>query len=116
MMFQPASSVVRSSKPSPLAIFYGSRMKILVTGATGKVGSRLSKRLAKRGDHVRALVRDPARAAELRGDRIELAVGDLHDAESLAAAVQGVDAIVHCAAFFRGATAEQAHATNDAGT
>jgi UDP-glucose 4-epimerase len=91
-------------------------MKILVTGATGKVGSRLAKRLAQRGDSVRALVRDPTRAAELREARIELAEGDLLEAESLAAAVRGVDAVVHCAAFFRGATAEQAHAVNDLGT
>jgi nucleoside-diphosphate-sugar epimerase len=91
-------------------------MKILVTGATGKVGSRLVKRLAKRGDHVRALVRDVARAADLRGDRVELVTGDLLDPNSLAVAVRGVDAVVHCAAFFRGATAEQAHATNDLGT
>jgi len=91
-------------------------MKILVTGATGKVGSRLAKRLAARGDHVRALVRDEARAAELRKADIELAVGDLLDADSLAPAVRGVDAVVHCAAFFRGATAEQAHAVNDRGT
>jgi nucleoside-diphosphate-sugar epimerase len=38
------------------------------------------------------------------------------DAASLAAAAQGVDAVVHCAAFFRGATPEQAHAVNDLGT
>lgn len=91
-------------------------MKILVTGATGKVGSRLAKRLAQRGDHVRALVRDPTRAADLREARIELAEGDLLAVDSLAAAVRGVDAVVHCAAFFRGATAEQAHAVNDLGT
>jgi len=91
-------------------------MKILVTGATGKVGSRLAKRLAQRGDQVRALVRDPTRAAELREARIELAQGDLLDMDSLAAAVRGVDAVVHCAAFFRGATPEQAHAVNDLGT
>jgi len=91
-------------------------MKILVTGATGKVGSRLSKRLAQRGDHVRALVRDPARAAGLREARIELVEGDLLKVDSLALAVRGVDAVVHCAAFFRGATAEQAHAVNDLGT
>jgi UDP-glucose 4-epimerase len=89
-------------------------MKLLVTGATGKVGSRLSKRLAKRGDQVRALVRDEARAADLAG--IELVEGDLLDADSLTAAVRGVDAVVHCAAFFRGATPEQAHAVNDLGT
>ena len=91
-------------------------MKILVTGATGKVGSRLAKRLAARGDQVRALVRDRIRARDMLGDRIELVEGDLLDANSLTAAVHGVDAVVHCAAFFRGATAEQAHAVNDLGT
>src|SRR3954454_17987517 len=91
-------------------------MKLLVTGATGKVGSRLAKRLARRGDHVRALVRDAARAAHLREAAIELSEGDLLDVESLAAALQGVDAVVHCAAFFRGATPEQAHAVNELGT
>jgi len=91
-------------------------MKILVTGATGKVGSRLTHKLAQRGHQVRALVRDLARGADLRGDRIELAQGDLLEIGSLAAAVRGVDAVVHCAAFFRGATAEQAHAVNDLGT
>jgi UDP-glucose 4-epimerase len=91
-------------------------MKLLVTGATGKVGSRLAKRLAQRGDHVRALVRDPKRAVELREAGIELVEGDLLTVDSLPAAVRGVDAVVHCAAFFRGATPEQAHAVNDLGT
>lgn len=91
-------------------------MKILVTGATGKVGSRLSKRLAQRGDRVRALVRDVKRAADLQEAGIELAEGDLLNPDSLAAAVRGIDAVIHCAAFFRGATAEQAHAVNDLGT
>jgi nucleoside-diphosphate-sugar epimerase len=91
-------------------------MKILVTGATGKVGSRLAKRLVERGDPVRALVRDRARAADLSAARVELVEGDLLEADSLAAAVRGVDAVVHCAAFFRGATPEQAQAVNDLGT
>jgi UDP-glucose 4-epimerase len=91
-------------------------MKILVTGATGKVGSRLTKRLAQRGYRVRALVRDLARAADLREADIELIRGDLLEMASLSAALQGLDAVVHCAAFFRGATPEQAHAVNDLGT
>jgi UDP-glucose 4-epimerase len=91
-------------------------MKILVTGATGKVGSRLAKRLAQRGHHVRALVRDPARATDLREAGIELTKGDLLDENSLEAAVRSIEAVVHCAAFFRGATPEQAHAVNDLGT
>ena len=91
-------------------------MKILVTGATGKVGSRLARRLATSGDRVRGLVRDVERARALLGDGIELVPGDLLDPTTLPAAVAGVDAVVHCAAFFRGATPEQAHATNDLGT
>lgn len=89
---------------------------LLVTGATGKVGSRLVHHLAQRGERVRALVRDAERAASLRQPNVELVVGDLQQPGSLAAAVTGVDTIVHCAAFFRGATPEQAQAVNDAGT
>jgi UDP-glucose 4-epimerase len=91
-------------------------MKILITGATGKVGSRLAKRLALRGDQVRALVRDRSRAVDLRNHGIELAEGDLQDADSLTAAAIDIEAVVHCAAFFRGATDEQAHAVNEVGT
>jgi nucleoside-diphosphate-sugar epimerase len=91
-------------------------MKILITGATGKVGSRLARRLVWQGHHVKALVRDPARSAALLGDRMEIVAGDLLEPDSLAAAVQGVAAVVHCAAFFRGATPEQAHAVNERGT
>src|SRR6478609_8340332 len=91
-------------------------MNVLITGATGKVGSRLAKRLAARGHHVRALVRDRGRATAMLGAPIELVDGDLLAPTSLATAVTGVDAVVHCAAFFRGATAEQAHAVNDLGT
>ncbi len=109
-------TLVRFFQAATSAGGYDPPMKILVTGATGKVGSRLAKRLAQRGDQVRALVRDPARAADLRGAGIELTEGDLLNVDSLAAAARDVDAVVHCAAFFRGATAEQAHAVNDLGT
>jgi len=91
-------------------------MKILITGATGKVGSRLAKRLAGQGHYVRALVRDSSRAAAALGDQIELVEGDLLNSDSLAHAAQGIAAVVHCAAFFRGATPEQAHAVNERGT
>jgi UDP-glucose 4-epimerase len=60
--------------------------------------------------------RHRTRAADLREARIALVQGDLLEMDSLAAAVRGVDAVVHCAAFFRGATPEQAHAVNDLGT
>ncbi|TDK23764.1 NAD-dependent epimerase/dehydratase family protein [Luteimonas aestuarii] len=91
-------------------------MDILITGATGKVGSRLATRLMQRGHAVRALVREPARAESLSHAGVVLAHGDLLQPDTLAAAVRGADAVVHCAAFFRGATPEQAHAVNDEGT
>jgi len=91
-------------------------MNILLTGATGKVGSRLAPRLASRNHRVRALVRDPARAGGLASDGISLATGALLDRASLESAMHDVDAVIHCAAFFRGATPEQARAVNDAGT
>lgn len=91
-------------------------MKVLITGATGKVGSRLARRLAAQGYQVRALVRDRVRATQMLGEGIELVEGDLLAPASLSTSVSGVEAIVHCAAFFRGATPEQAHAVNDLGT
>lgn len=71
---------------------------ILVTGATGLVGSHLVETLRRRGLRVRALVRDPAAAKLVAAAGAELAVGDLSRPESLAAAVRGATIIVHCAA------------------
>jgi UDP-glucose 4-epimerase len=91
-------------------------MRILLTGATGKVGSRLVGRLLARDHRVTALARDPGRARELLGTAVSVTRGDLLEAESLARALEGIDAVIHCAAFFRGASNEQAHATNGLGT
>ena len=92
------------------------RMKILVTGATGRVGSRLVPRLLQEGHEVRIFVRNRERAASLIAQGAEPAVGDLLAPDSLKPAVRGVDAVVHLAAFFRGATDEEARAVNLTGT
>jgi nucleoside-diphosphate-sugar epimerase len=76
-------------------------MKILVTGATGKVGSRFVPRLLAKGYDVRILVRDAAKAANLVALGAEAVTGDLFDTSSLAPAVAGVDAVIHLAALFR---------------
>ena len=60
-------------------------MNVLVTGATGNVGSRVVRELARSRRPVRAFVRDADRAAALLGDDVELAVGDFGDRDSLAA-------------------------------
>jgi len=67
---------------------------ILVTGATGNVGAHVVRELRERGAHVRALVRDPARAAERLGTGVELAVGDFSDPASLRRALDGVGAVL----------------------
>lgn len=70
----------------------------LVTGATGLVGSHLVERLTSDGWRVRALVRDPARAAWLSALGAELHAGDVLDPGSLASGAAGCEAIFHTAA------------------
>jgi uncharacterized protein YbjT (DUF2867 family) len=66
-------------------------MTILVTGATGNVGSNLVRTLAARGAPVRAFVRDRARAAAKFGPGVELAAGDFGDRATVDRALSGVD-------------------------
>jgi dihydroflavonol-4-reductase len=68
-------------------------MQVLVTGATGKVGHAIASALLGRGESVRGLVRDPARAASLLPAGVEPRRGDATDAESLAAAVEGCELV-----------------------
>jgi nucleoside-diphosphate-sugar epimerase len=92
-------------------------MKILVTGATGKVGSRfVSHILAKQYD-VRILVRDAGKASALAELGAEVVIGNLNDPDTLPAAVKGIDAVIHIAAFFRSFTDNEGIIkTNHAGT
>lgn len=66
---------------------------ILITGATGRTGSEAAKLLAAKGQKVRALVRNPDKAAALRAAGVEIAVGDAGDAASVRDALRGVDKI-----------------------
>ena len=91
-------------------------MTILVTGATGRVGSRFVPRLLQQNEPVRILVRDPARAESLDRLGAGVVLGDLRDAGSVADALQGIDAVVHLGAAFRGVSDEEAVAINHAAT
>src|SRR6202521_2330682 len=65
---------------------------ILVTGATGLNGRELVRRLSERGVPVRALVRNPAKAAALAAlPNVEIVEGDMAQPETLAGALRGVD-------------------------
>lgn len=63
---------------------------ILVTGATGKTGRALVKRLVALGVPVRALVRDRAKAADLEAPGVELAIADLEKPNTLPPALHGI--------------------------
>ncbi len=73
---------------------------LLLTGATGRVGTALLPRLTARGEAVRCLVRDPRRLGPARV-RVQLALGDLADPGSFRHALRGVDTVVHLAGAWR---------------
>lgn len=73
---------------------------ILLTGATGLVGSTLLRRLTARGQPVRCLVRDPRRLADQRV-RVQIALGDLSDPPSFRHALRGVRTVIHLGASIR---------------
>jgi uncharacterized protein YbjT (DUF2867 family) len=73
---------------------------LLLTGATGLVGSTLLRRLLAEGIPVRCLVRDPRRLGPLRV-RVQIALGDLTDPPSFRNALRGVETVVHLAAAIR---------------
>jgi uncharacterized protein YbjT (DUF2867 family) len=79
---------------------------LLLTGATGLIGSSLLRRLIARGEPVRCLVRDPRRLGPERV-RVQITIGDLTDPRALRQAMRGVRTVVHLAASHR----DQPHAT-----
>jgi len=84
--------------------------RALVTGAHGFVASHLTKALLERGEEVRILDRPDPRTADVGGprrsaldllgirDEVELAEGDLREAEAVSSAVRGCDSVFHLAA------------------
>jgi dihydroflavonol-4-reductase len=76
---------------------------VLVTGATGLLGGLTAWRLLADGARVRALARNPARAADLAACGAEVVAGDMTDALSLARAAKGCQGVFH----FAGALASE---------
>lgn len=73
---------------------------ILLTGATGTVGSAVLRRLTAAGTPVRCLVRNPKRLGPERV-RVQIALGDLANPASFRNALRGVDTVIHLAASIR---------------
>jgi dihydroflavonol-4-reductase len=71
--------------------------RTLLTGGTGIVGNAIAAELVRRGRPVRALVRSLERGRALLPEAVELARGDVTDAESVAHAVDGCEVVYHAA-------------------
>jgi farnesol dehydrogenase len=75
---------------------------ILLTGATGYLGSGIARELIERHEAFRVFVRDPKRLEfDPAANRCEVALGDVRDRESLRRALQGVTAVIHTAALVK---------------
>ena len=76
-------------------------MRTLVTGATGLLGNNVVRILLSQGHDVRVLIRAPDIPRPLADLDVEMVRGDVSDAKSIDAAVQGVDNVVHSAGFVK---------------
>ncbi len=75
---------------------------LLLTGATGYLGSQIARELANRRASFRALVRDPSRLSfDAASATCEVVVGDLRDRQVLDIAMRGVKRVIHTAALVK---------------
>ena len=87
-------------------------MKLLLTGATGRVGGRLLPRLVAQGHDVRAVARSEAAAERVKAAGAEPLLADLLDPDGYRAALGGRDAVVHLAAVLRSTDEDEIRQAN----
>ena len=90
--------------------------RVLVTGATGFVGSHLVEALLEKGDHVACLVRPTSDTSTLPVDNLELRLGDVTDLNSLESAVKDTDVVYHVAGAIEARSLAELNAVNELGT
>lgn len=92
-------------------------MRVLVTGATGRIGKLLVRELRARGEEVRALVMPGEPEAELRDLGVEIVYGDIRQFDTLPPALRKVDAVYHLGALLpQGRANAEIFETNIKGT
>ncbi len=91
-------------------------MRLLVTGATGFLGSHIAEELAQEGHTVRVLVRNTSDRSFLSGIEVQEALGDVTQPDTLTAAVEGMEAVVHAAGLVKARSAQEFQAVNAQGT
>lgn len=92
-------------------------MKVLVTGGTGFLGSHVAQQLGELGHEVRCLVRKTSDTRFLQTlPAITLTEGAIEDRDSCRRAVEGMDAVIHCAGLVKARTPAEFRLTNVVGT
>lgn len=87
----------RASDCEGLQVLGAAMTKVLVTGASGFIGSKLTERLVARGDDVTCLVRPTSNRAALEPLGVRFALGDVRDAAAVRAAVDRTEVVYHLA-------------------
>jgi nucleoside-diphosphate-sugar epimerase len=87
-------------------------MKLLLTGATGRVGSQLLPRLVAQGHDVRAVARGEVAAERVKAAGADPVLADLLDPDAYRAALRGRDAVLHLAAVLRSTDADEIRRAN----
>ncbi len=92
-------------------------MRVLLTGASGFLGSHIAEQLDQQGADVRALVRSTSDTRFLeRLGHVTLLTGSMSDRDSLIAATEGVDGIIHAAGLVKARGPAEFYRTNEQGT
>jgi 2-alkyl-3-oxoalkanoate reductase len=93
------------------------KLRVLVTGGSGFLGSHVCEQLSRAGHEVVALVRRSSNQTFLSGlPNVQLAYGSVEDSRALADAVDGVDAIIHAAGLVKAMTPDDFDRVNVGGT
>ena len=109
------SGTAVAEQPQPEQI--SKDLPVLVTGASGLVGTHLCRLLVESGWKVRGIVRDAAKAAARLGDlRLEMREADIRDPEAMRSALSGAGALVHLAAIAIEKPGESYETTNSDAT
>lgn len=91
-------------------------MHVLLTGGTGFIGQNLARLLVSRGHAVRALVRKTSVRGPLEAAGATFSVGDVTSGEGVAAALDGIDCVIHLAGLTKARTEDEYFRCNAEGT